>query len=81
MSHSTVHVLHVDTPAMPRGSTWVAALYNAVASLFRVGPAQAPTRAEEAAAVRDMANRLRYTDPSFAADLYAAAARHEALDD
>ena len=33
----------------------------------------------EAQAVRDMARSYAKTDPSFAADLYAAADRHEAL--
>ena len=80
MSHSTVQVLHVNTPAMPRGSSLIAALYQSVASLFRSTPKAGATRAEEAAAVRDMARRLQQTDPSFAADLYAAAARHE-MDD
>jgi hypothetical protein len=35
--------------------------------------------AVEAQAVRDMARRYAKTDPSFAADLYAAADRHETL--
>jgi len=35
----------------------------------------------EAAAVREMARSYAKTDPSFAADLYAAADRHEALND
>lgn len=77
MSHSTVSVLNVATPAMPRGSTMAAALYTAVASLFRRTPAAAPTPAEEAAAVRELARSLQNTDPGFAADLYAAADRHE----
>jgi hypothetical protein len=33
----------------------------------------------EAQAVRDMAHSYAKSDPGFAADLYAAAARHEAL--
>ena len=33
----------------------------------------------EAQCVRDMADTYRETDPGFAADLYAAASRHEAL--
>ena len=48
-------------------------------------PAPAPkrplTRAQEAAPVRELAWRVRATDPGFSADLYAAAARHEGLDD
>ena len=35
----------------------------------------------EAQAVREMARSYARTDPSFAADLYAAADRHEALND
>lgn len=81
MSHSTISVLHIDTPAMPRGSILVAALFNAAAALFRSAPAAPLTRAQEAAAVRELARRQQYTDPGFAADLYAAADRHEALDD
>lgn len=78
---STVHVLHVDTPAMPRGASIVGALYSAFTSLFRSTPAQPASRAEEAQAVRALARSLMNTDPSFAADLFAAAARHEGLDD
>jgi len=33
--------------------------------------------AEEAAAVRDLADTYRKSDPGFASDLYAAADRHE----
>lgn len=81
MSHSTtIEVLHVDTPAVPRGATLVGLLYSAFEALFRHAPAT-PTRAEEAAAVRELASRVASTDPSFAADLYAAACRHESLDD
>ena len=39
------------------------------------------TRAEEAQEVRAMAARLRQSDPGFAADLAAAADRHEGLDE
>jgi len=35
--------------------------------------------AREAQAVRDMASAYTKSDPGFAADLFAAAARHEAL--
>ena len=80
MSPSTVSVLHVPTPAMPRGSALAAALYTAAAGLFRRAPAAAPTRSQEAASVRELARSLQFTDPSFAADLYAAADRHESQD-
>ncbi len=39
----------------------------------------ADVAAREAQAVRDMANTYTRTDPGFAADLFAAAARHEGL--
>ena len=39
------------------------------------------SRAEDAAAVRAMAYSVQRSDPGFAADLYAAAARHEGLAD
>ncbi len=44
------------------------------ASLFDSAPL---TRAQEAAEVREMARRLQTSDHGFAADLYAAADRHE----
>lgn len=78
---SIVQVLHVDTPAMPRGAKLVDLIYTAVIGAFRRAPARPLTRAEEAAGVREMARHLQHTDPSFAADLLAAAMRHESLDD
>lgn len=81
MSYSTVRMLHVPTPALPRGAMLVDMIHSAFISAFRSAPARAPSRAEEAAGVREMARRLQNTDPSFAADLMAAAARHEGLDD
>jgi hypothetical protein len=43
--------------------------------------AKVRSRASEAAEVRALAQRWQKTDPGFASDLYAAAARHEGLDD
>jgi hypothetical protein len=37
----------------------------------------ARSRIDEANEVREMARQLRHTDPAFAADLFAAADRHE----
>ncbi len=79
MSQS-VQVLHVDTPAMPRGSIFVAAIYQSLARLFQRQPAPL-SRTQEAAAVRLMAMNVERRDPGFAADLYAAACRHEQLDE
>ena len=54
-------------------------------SLKAAQPAPALTAAEsasvEAQRVREMAYSYAKTDPGFAADLYAAAARHESLHD
>jgi hypothetical protein len=68
-----------NTIAMPRGSSIAAAVYEAVASLFQ---RRAPSRAsllQEAAAVRELAASIQDSDPGFAADLRAAADRHELL--
>ena len=73
-------VLAVRIPAMPRGSRVAADLFARAAGWLRGAPA-VPTRAQEAANVREMAYRLQGTDPGFASDLFAAAARHESLDD
>jgi len=82
MSHSTtIEVVHVDTPATPRIATLVDLLFNAFAGLFQPTPPAAPTRVQEAAAVRRLAQSLMDTDPGFAADLYAAASRHEMQDE
>jgi hypothetical protein len=81
MSHSTFQVLSVPAPALPRGALLVDLIHSAFIAAFRRAPAQPPSRAEEAAGVRQMARRLQDSDPSFAADLMAAAMRHESLDD
>ncbi|HWH81217.1 MAG TPA: hypothetical protein VNU71_03160 [Burkholderiaceae bacterium] len=49
--------------------------------LFSASAARASTHAAalEAQRVRDLAQTYAKTDPGFAADLYAAAARHESL--
>lgn len=51
-------------------------LRQALAGLFGAAP-RALTRNQEAAEVREMARRVQAGDPGFAADLYAAADRHE----
>jgi hypothetical protein len=47
--------------------------------MARPEPQAVSDRAEEAEAVRRLARRWERSDPGFAADLYAAAARHEGL--
>jgi hypothetical protein len=66
----------IRIPAMPRGARIAAALFTRAANWFET-PVRQLSRAEEALAVRELADRMRNTDPGFAADLYAAAARHE----
>jgi hypothetical protein len=82
MSHSTtIEVVHVDTPATPRIATLIDLLFSAFAGLFERTPPAVSTRVQEAAAVRNLAQSLMDTDPAFAADLYAAACRHEIQDE
>lgn len=72
-------------PANPRGSRFVAWLFvsitRALQSLLSApAPAPTTTRAtpeQEAQAVRAMALQYQRVDPRFAADLMAAADRHE----
>jgi len=80
MTTTTVEVLSVRTPAMPRGARVAASLFSSAVN-WLLRPAAQPTlsRAEEAASVRAMAYRVQRTDPGFAADLFAAASRHESL--
>jgi len=58
----------------PVAKKTVAAKTTSVASSFRV-------RVREANDVRDLARSVEMHSPGFAADLYAAASRHEGYDD
>ena len=58
----------------PVAKKTVAAKSTSVASSFRV-------RVREANDVRDLARSVEMHSPGFAADLYAAASRHEGYDD
>ena len=80
MSNAVISVVHVETPAVPRGARLVGGLMNLFEPLLRAPKRRVPTRSEEAAAVREMAIGLQASDPSFASDLMAAASRHE-MDD
>lgn len=68
-------------PANPRGARLGAAvfvaLWRALEWLGRRATPTAKSAAEEAQAVREMAHGWRQADPRFAAELYAAADRHE----
>jgi hypothetical protein len=59
----------------PRGAKIAAKLF--VRLINWVTTPSAPTPAEEAAALRRLAQQVSHTSPSFAADLMGAAARHE----
>jgi hypothetical protein len=69
--------------ATPRASGWAAGAFMAVLGWFEQHSAQRALRqlqadrAAEAAAVREYAQRYASHDPRFAADLLAAADRHE----
>jgi hypothetical protein len=85
---TTVHLQVASRvgPTYPLGSRLAAAVYlavsHAVAALAHLGRqvASAPkSPAEEAQAVREMAWEYQSIDPRFAAELVAAADRHEQL--
>jgi hypothetical protein len=82
---TTITVQVPRSPAIPRGAVWAASAFAALWSLLRaaarMAPKRASTRAEEAEVVRRMAIRLQDTEPSLAADLFAAAARHEGVEE
>ncbi len=79
---TTVTTVHPADVGMPRGSVWAAqaalALGDALHRLFTRRPRAARSRGEEAESLRAYALSIRQSDPGFAADLYAAADRHEA---
>ncbi|HMO45079.1 MAG TPA: hypothetical protein PKB14_03505 [Rubrivivax sp.] len=70
-------------PAYPFGARLAAALFLGVARLFAPLTRPAPPRQrgadEDVRAVRELARQYQSVDPRFAADLYAAADRHERL--
>ena len=87
MTTQTILVPSVPTPSAPRGARIAAALFacawRVVAALRRAEPVAAPRsmarRIAEASRVRALAWQLRDEDPRFAAELQAAADRHERL--
>ena len=70
-------------PTDPRGARLAAALYLALArgmaALGHSARARAANPEQDVLAVRELAQSCRESDPSFAADLSAAADRHEQL--
>lgn len=82
MSHVYAEVRAYPHPAVPRGAELVDLVVSALRALLAsLTVSHRPSRAKEAAAVRELAMSLQNSDPSFAADLMAAAMRHEGLDD
>jgi hypothetical protein len=88
MTTLKLHYTPHPGPANPRGARAAAAVFAwLLGSLDALIPRRpgapgkhdAQTAAEEAQAVREMAWRIRESDPRFAADLFAAADRHERL--
>ena len=78
----TFNAVSVRRPVAPLGSRIAADLFSRFTTWMSTPAAPRKlSRAEEAANVREMAYQVQYTDPGFAADLFGAAARHEALDD
>jgi hypothetical protein len=76
----------IQTPLLvraPRGAQWAAQLFSRLMNLMergataRVQRQERAARIAEASAVRQYAQRFAGHDPRFAADLMAAADRHE----
>jgi hypothetical protein len=82
---TTIHVPVAPPvgPSVPRGSRYAALIFIALwRTLVRMGRSARPrgkSPAQEAQDVRELAWSYRETDPGFAADLAAAADRHERL--
>jgi hypothetical protein len=82
---STIHLQVAPRvgPSIPRGSRYAAlifiALWRALASVGRSAPPRASSPQQDAQEVRELAWLYRETDPGFAADLAAAADRHDQM--
>ncbi len=80
---TTITVQSPIRVATPRATAWAAAAFTTVLTWFERNSAQRAieqqqaARVIEAAAVREYAHRYARHDPRFAADLLAAADRHE----
>ena len=87
LTHMTTTTLHLKLERGRFADHFKASLANFVPPTWRQAfwarPVPVATAAEaaarEAQTVRDMAYSYSKTDPGFAADLYAAAARHERI--
>ncbi len=81
-----MHTITVNTPATvraPRGAAWAASAFALLLNGWRDAHARRQqrlamsTRQREAAEVRRLAQQMMAMDSRFAADLFAAADRHE----
>ena len=83
MTTVRLYAAPLAAPLDPRGARAGAArfvaLYRLLAGLFRAATARQRERLPDVQAVRDLARRHQASDPGFAADLLAAADRHEVL--
>jgi hypothetical protein len=82
-SMTTITILRPAKVQAPRAAAWAARAFLTLLAWFeksadqRAQRALVITRASEAAAVRAYADEVQALDPRFAADLRAAADRHE----
>lgn len=78
---STVTTVQLHPISAPRGARWAAeaalALVDVLHRVFARRAAEPRAPAEEADALRRYAMTFRTSDPGFAADLLAAADRHD----
>ncbi|MCK7493350.1 MAG: hypothetical protein MZW92_19545 [Comamonadaceae bacterium] len=79
MAHYADIQTPVAPPVIPRGALIAAELFSRLMKRFHHD--ETPERVHDVAAVRELAHQVECSDPGFAADLYAAAARHEGLGD
>jgi hypothetical protein len=79
MTTTTMHSNVQRSRFFQHATAALASAMPAVFHLFKPAPdtASAEGAAREAAKVRELASTYLKTEPSFAADLYAAASRHE----
>jgi hypothetical protein len=77
MNHTTTATFDAGDARGP-GHALIAATVGALHAFARVFASAKASEQDDAVAVRALADSVRHSDPSFASDLYAAAARYEA---
>lgn len=84
MTYIAAHLSRFPGFATPPGTSQVYAWLQAMLRFLGTRPVAKPLARDgvrEACKVRALAEKVRATDPRFAADLFAAADRHERLGD